>query len=50
MAGPDHQVRPGTDDDHEAAAEALALAFSDDSAWGHLLPAPPICEMWRDSR
>jgi GNAT superfamily N-acetyltransferase len=25
-------------DDHEAAAEALALAFADDPAWAHLLP------------
>ncbi len=26
------------EDDHEAAAEALALAFADDPAWAHLLP------------
>jgi GNAT superfamily N-acetyltransferase len=32
------QVRPATPDDHEAAAEALALAFADDPAWAHLLP------------
>jgi GNAT superfamily N-acetyltransferase len=32
-------VRPGTPDDHEAAAEALALAFADDPGWAHLLPA-----------
>lgn len=32
------QVRPGTPDDHEAAAEALALAFLDDPGWAHLLP------------
>lgn len=31
-------VRPATEDDHEAAAEALALAFADDPAWAHLLP------------
>ncbi|MDP9227842.1 MAG: GNAT family N-acetyltransferase [Actinomycetota bacterium] len=31
-------VRPGTADDHEPAAEALALAFADDPAWAHLLP------------
>jgi GNAT superfamily N-acetyltransferase len=38
MAGPNPQVRPATGDDHEAAAEALALAFADDPAWAHLLP------------
>src|SRR4051794_10568878 len=32
------QVRPATPEDHEAAAEALALAFVDDPAWAHLLP------------
>ena len=32
------QVRPATPDDHEAAAEALALAFAADPAWAHLLP------------
>jgi GNAT superfamily N-acetyltransferase len=37
-AGPNPQVRPATEDDHEAAAEALALAFADDPAWAHLLP------------
>jgi GNAT superfamily N-acetyltransferase len=31
-------VRPATETDHEAAAEALALAFSDDPCWSHLLP------------
>lgn len=31
-------VREATGDDHEAAAEALALAFADDPAWAHLLP------------
>jgi GNAT superfamily N-acetyltransferase len=38
MTGPNPAVRPGTEDDHEAAAEALALAFADDPAWTHLLP------------
>jgi GNAT superfamily N-acetyltransferase len=32
-------VRPANEDDHEAAAEALALAFVDDPAWTHLLPS-----------
>jgi GNAT superfamily N-acetyltransferase len=32
------QVRPATPDDHEPAAEALALAFADDPCWSHLLP------------
>lgn len=33
------QARPaGGAGDHEAAAEALALAFADDPAWSHLLP------------
>ena len=36
--GPEAQVRPATAADHEAAAEALALAFADDPAWAHLLP------------
>jgi ribosomal protein S18 acetylase RimI-like enzyme len=31
-------VRLGAPDDHEAAAEALALAFLDDPGWAHLLP------------
>jgi GNAT superfamily N-acetyltransferase len=31
-------VRPATEADHEAAAEALALAFADDPCWAHLLP------------
>jgi len=38
MARLNPQVRPATDADHEAAAEALALAFADDPAWAHLLP------------
>jgi GNAT superfamily N-acetyltransferase len=38
MVGPNPHVRPATEDDHEAAAEALALAFADDPAWAHLLP------------
>jgi GNAT superfamily N-acetyltransferase len=33
-------ARPGTPADHEAAAEALALAFVDDPGWTHLLPDP----------
>lgn len=32
------QVRPATETDHEAAAEALALAFADDPGWAHMLP------------
>jgi GNAT superfamily N-acetyltransferase len=40
IAGPEAQVRPGTAADHEAAAEALALAFADDPCWAHLLPDP----------
>lgn len=36
--GADPQVRKATPDDHEAAAEALALAFTDDPCWAHLLP------------
>jgi GNAT superfamily N-acetyltransferase len=35
---PNSQVRPGTESDHEAAAECLALAFADDPAWAHLIP------------
>jgi GNAT superfamily N-acetyltransferase len=35
---PNPRVRPATPDDHEAAAEALALAFAADPAWEHLLP------------
>lgn len=35
---PNPGVRPATQEDHEAVAEALALAFADDPAWGHLLP------------
>jgi len=31
-------VRRATPADHEAAAEALALAFVDDPGWAHLLP------------
>jgi GNAT superfamily N-acetyltransferase len=38
MVDPQPKVRPATEDDHEAAAEALALAFADDPAWAHLLP------------
>jgi GNAT superfamily N-acetyltransferase len=37
---PNSQIRPATEDDHEAAAECLALAFADDPAWAHLLPDP----------
>ncbi|MDX6626464.1 MAG: hypothetical protein QOE56_1453 [Solirubrobacterales bacterium] len=37
MTDPNPKVRPATEDDHEAAAEALALAFADDPAWAHLL-------------
>lgn len=40
MVGPNPAVRPGTEGDCEAAAEALALAFADDPAWAHLLPDP----------
>ncbi len=38
--GQNPPVRPAIDDDHEVAAEALALAFADDPAWAHLLPDP----------
>lgn len=38
MMGTSPGVRPATEHDHEAAAEALALAFADDPAWAHLLP------------
>jgi GNAT superfamily N-acetyltransferase len=34
------EVRPATPADHEAAAEALALAFADDPGWAHLLRDP----------
>jgi GNAT superfamily N-acetyltransferase len=37
IAGPEAQVRRATAADHEAAAEALALAFAEDPCWGHLL-------------
>jgi GNAT superfamily N-acetyltransferase len=37
---PRPKIRPATEDDHEAAAEALALAFAHDPAWSHLLPDP----------
>jgi GNAT superfamily N-acetyltransferase len=37
MIAPNAQVRRGTEDDHEAAAEVLALAFADDPAWAHLI-------------
>jgi GNAT superfamily N-acetyltransferase len=40
MIGPGAEIRPATGSDHEAAAEALALAFADDPAWAHLLPDP----------
>jgi GNAT superfamily N-acetyltransferase len=32
------QIRAATEDDREAVAECLALAFADDPAWAHLLP------------
>ena len=35
---PGPEVREATEEDHEAAAEALALAFADDPAWAHLIP------------
>ncbi len=35
---PDAEVRQAGEADHEAAAEALALAFADDPCWAHLLP------------
>lgn len=38
--GPNPTVRRATADDHEAAAEALALAFADDPCWAHLLRDP----------
>ncbi len=38
MTPPNPRIRPATEDDHEAAAECLALAFADDPAWAHLLP------------
>ena len=31
-------MREAAEEDHEAAAEALALAFADDPAWAHLIP------------
>jgi GNAT superfamily N-acetyltransferase len=38
IAGPEAGVRPAESaEDHEAAAEALALAFADDPCWAHLL-------------
>lgn len=37
-SNPGPGARPATPDDHEAAAEALALAFADDPAWAHLMP------------
>jgi GNAT superfamily N-acetyltransferase len=40
MDDPSVQIRPATPGDHEAAAEALALAFADDPCWAHLLPDP----------
>jgi GNAT superfamily N-acetyltransferase len=39
MSVPNPSVRPArSEEDREAAAEALALAFADDPAWAHLLP------------
>lgn len=38
MATVSPAVRPATAADHEAAAEALALAFADDPAWAHMMP------------
>ena len=39
IMGPEATVRPAESaDEHEAAAEALALAFADDPCWAHLLP------------
>ncbi|MGV1047180.1 MAG: hypothetical protein ACOYD4_01460 [Solirubrobacterales bacterium] len=32
------RARQGTEDDYEAAAEALALAFTHDPAWTHVIP------------
>lgn len=40
MAKLNPQVRQATEADHEAAGEALALAFADDPAWAHLMPNP----------
>lgn len=40
MAGEKPRVRQAAEADHEAAAEALALAFAEDPAWAHLLPDP----------
>ncbi len=39
IAGSETEIRPAESaEDHEAAAEALALAFADDPCWVHLLP------------
>lgn len=38
----DTQVRRATEVDHEAAAEALALAFADDPGWTHMLPGSGV--------
>jgi GNAT superfamily N-acetyltransferase len=39
QVGSSPAVRPAsTEAEHEAAAEALALAFADDPCWAHLLP------------
>jgi GNAT superfamily N-acetyltransferase len=39
MTGMNPGVRPATKDDHEAAAETLALAFADDPAWARQMAA-----------
>lgn len=44
------RVRPGTAADHEAAAEALALAFADDPGWAHLIPCPGASSELRAER
>lgn len=36
--GPGPRIRQGDEGDYGAAAEALALAFTDDPAWMHLIP------------
>lgn len=42
MLSTDIAIRPATEADHEAAAEALALAFVDDPGWAHLLPRSDV--------